>query len=342
MKRKMGFYYNSLNSYISYYFNNLFNNKITPFLVIILPTNGCNLNCRYCPPTIEKNRKFIPLNKLKEIIDLCSSNRVPYISITGGEPLLHPNFSEWSNHAYNKGLIMNINTNGTLINKKYAKILAKNYFHIRISLDGNKEIHDSCSRRAGSYSKVIKGLLNLDSIKNRSAKIGINIVINKNNINYIDEKLIYKLSGLSDFICLLPEFNISQINYKNKIVNSKYYMRLKNIKKKLDNLKKSGNSDFFINTNQFENIKNNCLAGKLFYTFSWDGYIYSCPFMIEHKPLVNYYKNKISFKELPYDAPNKECHGCHATCAVEISRVFQMSPLQLMKEFWTLKKTFRL
>jgi MoaA/NifB/PqqE/SkfB family radical SAM enzyme len=345
--KKARFYMNSFRSYLKYKINSKFNEifkllnlNLTPFLVIILPTNRCNLNCIYCPKTIEKGKKDIPFKKLKKIFDLCKKRRVPFVSFSGGEPMLHPEFEKWSNYARKIGLVMNLNTNGTLLTKKKAKIVANNFDFVRISLDGDKVIQDKITRCKGTYEQILKGIKNLSEIKNRKVKISINIVVNNRNINSIENTVKF-ISPLVDSVALLPEFNIVQHNYKKLINETNFSKKLNIIQKNLKKINKSGNTNAFIHTSNLKKVKEQCLAGKLFYTFSWDGKVYSCPFAIEKNPLYDYYLKKITLK-LPFDSPNKRCHGCHATCSIEISRVYSMTVVELFKEYFSLKGTFNL
>lgn len=79
-------------------------------------TNRCNLNCSFC---IHNKRalKDISLDEYKIIINKIKNyTKEIYLHILG-EPLLHPNILEFIEYATINNLLVNITTNGYLINK---------------------------------------------------------------------------------------------------------------------------------------------------------------------------------------------------------------------------------
>jgi len=306
----------------------------SPFLVIILPTNCCNLRCKYCPETKEQKKVHIPKTTVFRMLDELDKIGLPMLSFSGGEPLLHPNFDEIAEYASRKGFIMNLNTNGTLLKNHLNTV--RRFDFVRISLDGDRKKHDSICGVPGSYDRVIEGLQELYRYKRRP-KIGINVVVSNKNIKKI-KKMLKDVERVSDFISILPEFNSYQ-NSKTKTTNK---LRHESYNTAFNSIKSKGNTKHFASMHDLEQIRSSCQAGILFYSISWDGNVYSCPFMLENRPTISYKNRKFSFKSIPYDNPIKHCQGCHATCAVEISRVYTMSPFELLKHFFELKRVFRL
>ena len=116
----------------------------------------CNLDCQYCyyldKAEIyggrEPRMSEAMLEKvIKEYID---ANEVPEVTFNwhGGEPLVigldfYRKAIEFEKkHAGNKVIHNTIQTNGTLINREWAKFFRENDFLVGISLDGPKDIHD--------------------------------------------------------------------------------------------------------------------------------------------------------------------------------------------------------
>lgn len=79
-------------------------------------TNGCNLNCDFC---IKNKRKItnISFDNYKYIIDKIKDYTDEIYLHVLGEPLMHKEINEFIDYAYNKGLLVNITTNGYLIKR---------------------------------------------------------------------------------------------------------------------------------------------------------------------------------------------------------------------------------
>lgn len=100
--------------------------------------------------------------------------------LSGGEPLLHPNFIEASNIVRKRNGHITMSTNGILI-PKYIDVFEKND-GIQVSIDGDRKAHDFI-RGKGSYEKAVKGLKLLDEYGIRHT---LSFTINKANKHCID------------------------------------------------------------------------------------------------------------------------------------------------------------
>ncbi len=141
---------------LSEYKTEMFN----PFQGIALEvTHNCNLSCKHCYlSTTNEAPEDLTLNKIKEILDTTKAMGGISVSIGGGEPLSRWDIVEIIKYAHHIGLLITLGTNGTLINREWAKILADLPIKIQLSLDGATEnIHDSI-RGAGSFKKTMSGL----------------------------------------------------------------------------------------------------------------------------------------------------------------------------------------
>ena len=114
-----------------------------------IPLNGtfeltpcCNLSCKMCYVRMTKQQQeaIRPLHTAKEWIALGKKAResgLLYLLLTGGEPFLHPQFREIITELSKLGLIISINSNGTMINEEvisWLKDVAP--FRINITLYG--------------------------------------------------------------------------------------------------------------------------------------------------------------------------------------------------------------
>ena len=131
-------------------------------------TNQCNLRCRHCYQDNYENNT-ISLENFKIIIDKIKDYFDPVIydelriSLTGGEPLLIPNFTDYLQYINDKVTNCMILTNGLLLTNELCEFLFNMdpKMSVQMSLEGPKEINDSI-RGTGVYDKVLEsiGLLN--------------------------------------------------------------------------------------------------------------------------------------------------------------------------------------
>lgn len=76
----------------------------------------CNYDCTYCPGSIHDNSSpHTDINILEQTVDrLCELGKPLRISLTGGEPCVHPNIEDLLEYFKRKGVFwVNLTTNGT-------------------------------------------------------------------------------------------------------------------------------------------------------------------------------------------------------------------------------------
>jgi MoaA/NifB/PqqE/SkfB family radical SAM enzyme len=106
-----------------------------PVLAHIIPIRRCNLACEYCNE-FDDFSKPIPLDEMFARIDKLASFGTSIITISGGEPLMHPELEEIIRHIRKRGMIAGMITNGYLLTP--ARIQSLNQAgleHLQISID---------------------------------------------------------------------------------------------------------------------------------------------------------------------------------------------------------------
>lgn len=97
-------------------------------------TNVCNLSCDFCPKT-RRAAEFMKLSTFENILKQIKGHSEHIYFHVLGEPLLHPELEEFLKLSNKYGYIVNITTNGTLINKaKNVLINSQALRQINISL----------------------------------------------------------------------------------------------------------------------------------------------------------------------------------------------------------------
>jgi len=88
----------------------------------------CNMDCRMCflrlsPGEMEQQGRMRSAREWLELAGQARDAGLLFLLLTGGEPFLHPEFQTLYEGLCELGLIITINTNGTLITKEYADLL---------------------------------------------------------------------------------------------------------------------------------------------------------------------------------------------------------------------------
>jgi len=128
-------------------------------------TLRCNNNCIHCYCNMpahdtEEMAREMNTGMITDIISEVADEGCLWLLLTGGEPLLRPDFKEIYLYAKKKGILLTLFTNGTLINEEIADFLAEWMpFSTEITLYGATEkTYEGITRVHGSYRRCIKGI----------------------------------------------------------------------------------------------------------------------------------------------------------------------------------------
>jgi MoaA/NifB/PqqE/SkfB family radical SAM enzyme len=106
-----------------------------PILVHIIPMRRCNLDCGYCNE-YDNVSKPVPLEEMKKRLDILADMGTSIITISGGEPLMHPELEGIIRHIRKRGMIAGMITNGFLLSKERIGTLNEaGLEHLQISID---------------------------------------------------------------------------------------------------------------------------------------------------------------------------------------------------------------
>lgn len=142
--------------------------------IYILLTDRCNLKCSMCIRGRQKgtNLDFDYIKNISWIDELKQHDVV----LTGGEPTLNPRFMEILDFFCEKSKTVTITTNGTINNYITPTLLRENLY-LQISIDGDREMHNSI-RGVGMYERSMQAVSLLDDI---GVQYSVASVVNKNN-----------------------------------------------------------------------------------------------------------------------------------------------------------------
>lgn len=136
----------------------------------------CNLDCQYCfylekEALFAKSERYRMPDELLEryIANYIESQPTELVSFAwqGGEPTLLgvPYFQKivelQQKHAQGKRIENALQTNGTLLNDRWAEFLAANAFLVGVSIDGPEDLHNAYRIKrngTGSFQDVLRGI----------------------------------------------------------------------------------------------------------------------------------------------------------------------------------------
>ena len=106
-----------------------------PLLAHIIPMRRCNLSCAYCNE-YDDHSKPVPAEEMFRRIDRLVSFGTAIITISGGEPLLHPGLDLIIRRIRQNGMIAGLITNGYLLTaERIERLNCAGLEHLQISID---------------------------------------------------------------------------------------------------------------------------------------------------------------------------------------------------------------
>ena len=106
-----------------------------PVLAHIIPIRRCNLSCAYCNE-YDDHSAPVPVEEMYRRIDRLASFGTSIITISGGEPLLHPELDLIIRRIRQDGMIAGMITNGYLLTAQRIEGLNRaGLEHLQISID---------------------------------------------------------------------------------------------------------------------------------------------------------------------------------------------------------------
>ncbi|HEY1554285.1 MAG TPA: radical SAM protein [Kofleriaceae bacterium] len=106
-----------------------------PLVTHLVITRRCNLACGYCVEYDHVSAP-VPADVLRARIDHLARLRSVFVTLTGGESLLHPEAAALVAHIAMRGMVPFLNTNGFLLTRRWVDALGAAGLHaMQISVD---------------------------------------------------------------------------------------------------------------------------------------------------------------------------------------------------------------
>ena len=163
-------------------------------------TGLCNLACLHCYLPRPAEDRHLPAELAIRLIDEVVENGGRGVTLSGGEPLLHPEIERILKYAVLKTQVRLL-TNGMLIDGEWAARLSEMNVTVQISVEGSREeIHDRI-RGKGSFEKAMKAI-DLLQEAGLGERLHVSTTIMKQN-----------LPDLAEIISMAERRNVSMVRF---------------------------------------------------------------------------------------------------------------------------------
>lgn len=150
----------------------------------------CNLSCDMCyvrlsPSQMPANRPFTAEQWVSLAKELQEAGTM-FLQLTGGEPLLYPGFAEVYSALHDMGMVLTLNTNGTLLNEEWVSFFLKRRpRRINVTLYALNEegYEDLCHCRAG-FAQTVRAL---HLLRDNHLDVKLNVSLTPKNLASLDD-----------------------------------------------------------------------------------------------------------------------------------------------------------
>lgn len=152
-------------------------------------TADCNFNCKMCYihncAKRQLRENVIPFSRWKQLFDEAEEMMLFYVLLTGGEPLVHPEFAEIYSDIAKRGMLTILNTNGCLIDADTMKLFKKHMpARINVTLYGTSDrVYEELCGIPNGFSVVSR---NIAKLVENGFNVKINMTVVKSNLGETD------------------------------------------------------------------------------------------------------------------------------------------------------------
>lgn len=157
-----------------------FTSRYVPLSVGFEITHRCNLTCAYCDRHTPRADEMSG-STLTTVLDSLCEMGMQTLSLDGGEPLTHRSIDEVVARLVDRGVRVNMNSNGLLVPRKLGTV--RKLGKLKVSLDGPQDIHDGV-RGKGAYLRALRGIL---AARDAGVQVELTCVVGAHNASRIDE-----------------------------------------------------------------------------------------------------------------------------------------------------------
>ena len=161
-------------------------NENVLFSALVELTYRCNLDCVFCYNDLGLRGDPMSLEDYERFFQDLASLSCLHLTLSGGEPLVHPRFFEIAAMGRDLGFVLRIKSNGHSLRGPLLERLKNEIdpFVVELSLHGaSAGTHDRQTRVPGSFERLLG---NLEEMSNRGLRFKINSTLTRWNENEIE------------------------------------------------------------------------------------------------------------------------------------------------------------
>jgi MoaA/NifB/PqqE/SkfB family radical SAM enzyme len=274
----------------------------------------CNFHCQHCDVTKiqakNKNRFFAP-NDVKELSRQADEMELAHIVITGGEPLVFPDFDDIVKAINPQKFYITSDTNGWFLDAKKANHLKSiGVDKIQLSLDSlSAAEHDEFRRKRGSHERAIRAI---DAALNAELNIIIQTVVTKQRVRsseFIEFLEFLNGKGVGVFVTYAKPVGDWEGNF-DVLVNRDDMDYMRELEKKYN---------VFTHLTPSYGLNLGCIAVKRMVSITKYGDVMPCPYI--HVSLGNFFEEPL--KDIIERGMNIRYFGKYCdTCLIAEDRKF--------------------
>lgn len=149
-------------------------------------TYACNWRCVFCYNPRHHDLRRLTLGEWEAVLDDLRRLGTLTVTLTGGEPLAHPQFFELAEAVRRRSFLLRVFTNGTLVDGEAAdRLAALKPMAVELSLHGSTaEVHDVATARRGSFEELWAAV---DRLAARGVSVKLKTPLTRLNEHQLEE-----------------------------------------------------------------------------------------------------------------------------------------------------------
>lgn len=255
-------------------------------------TPCCNFNCRMCYIHMEKEEysgmgKELTAAEWIALGQEARKNGMLFLLLTGGEPLLRPDFKEIYDALFHMGLFLTINSNGSLWTPEFIEWIQKRPpLQVNVTLyGGSRETYGRLCGNARACELVKRNLLNM---KAAGINVRLNVTVTKLNETDMSDIMMFACENgfpINGTSYMFPQNRIREAKAQSEEIRLSAEQAGKVRAKLLFSMTQEKDraqiaerieEECAVDYERQSSRRMNCSAGKSSFWVSWSGQMYPC------------------------------------------------------------------